>query len=157
MNSIVQQQFPVLESTYAIRHALMDTLTDDDLSFAVEGNPTLGELCKAIADIEHSYIESFKTNSFSYTYSHPTDRTHSVKALKALYAEQEAAMKQAISALPEEALYGTIIDRGYGFTLPVMAQFSVYREALLIFYAKAIVYLRAMGKPIPEQMAMWIG
>ena len=31
------------------------------------------------------------------------------------------------------------------------------REALLVFYGKASVYLKAMGKERPEQMRDWIG
>jgi hypothetical protein len=35
-------------------------------------------------------------------------------------------------------------------------QLEVYKEALLIFYGKASVYLKAMGKPRPQQWQEWI-
>jgi hypothetical protein len=50
-----------------------------------------------------------------------------------------------------------VVDRGGGFTLPPQINLSVYNEALLIFYGKVIVYLRAAGKLVPEQWADWLG
>jgi hypothetical protein len=50
-----------------------------------------------------------------------------------------------------------LVDRGGDFKLPLQTQLNVYQEALLIFYGKAIVYLRALGKTPPQQMQEWIG
>lgn len=36
-------------------------------------------------------------------------------------------------------------------------QLDIYREALLIFYGKVSVYLRAMGRTLPPQWQAWIG
>ncbi len=47
--------------------------------------------------------------------------------------------------------------RGGDFKLPLQIQLNVYQEALLIFYGKAIVYLRAIGEPPPQQMQEWLG
>jgi hypothetical protein len=35
-------------------------------------------------------------------------------------------------------------------------QLDVYQEALLIFYGKVSVYLRALQKPFPPQWRTWI-
>ena len=35
--------------------------------------------------------------------------------------------------------------------------YIVYNEALLIFYGQVSVYLKAMGKPIPQQWQEWVG
>lgn len=48
-------------------------------------------------------------------------------------------------------------DRGDGFTPPVTVQVHIYREALLIFYAKAHVYLKALGKQVAGAWPWWIG
>jgi hypothetical protein len=32
-----------------------------------------------------------------------------------------------------------------------------YREAMMIFYGRATLYLRALGKPRPQQVRDWIG
>jgi hypothetical protein len=47
-------------------------------------------------------------------------------------------------------------DVAYFAPLP-KEQLDVYREALLIFYGKASVYLRAIGKSLPPQWQEWIG
>jgi hypothetical protein len=47
-------------------------------------------------------------------------------------------------------------DEGYFAPLP-KAQLDVYREALIIFYGKVSVYLRALGRPLPGQWGDWIG
>ena len=36
-------------------------------------------------------------------------------------------------------------------------QLDIYREALLIFYGKVSVYLRAIGKALPRNWQEWIG
>lgn len=36
-------------------------------------------------------------------------------------------------------------------------ELRLYREALLMFYAKAAVYLRALGKSLPEVWIDWMG
>jgi len=50
-----------------------------------------------------------------------------------------------------------VIDRGGDFKLPPRIQLEVYKEALLIFYGKTDVYLKAMGKALPTQWREWIG
>jgi len=64
-------------------------------------------------------------------------------------------MKAAVSALSDEDLTKTV-DRG-GFMMPVELQLDVYLQALLIFFGKATVYLKAMNKPLPEQIKEYIG
>lgn len=159
MNSIVQQQFPVLEQTLALRHQMLDMLSDTDLAFSMANNPSLGALCREMGETERTYIDSFKTFRQpwgEYRHEDATVET-SVAALRAWYAELESEMKLVLSALPEEDIQGKMIDRGHGMVFPVMVNFHVYREALLVFYGKASVCLKAMEKPLTEQWRLWIG
>ena len=57
----------------------------------------------------------------------------------------------------EEADLARSVDRGGGFTPPVTVQFHIHREALLIFYAKADVYLKALGRRVAGAWQSWIG
>lgn len=158
MNSIVQTQFPVLKETMGLRDQIMAVLTDTDLKFKLPGsNPTLGVLCHSMGDIQQTYIDSFRSFKQDWTY-HCDDPalSTSVDALKKWYADLDAALLKALEGLSEEDIQTAMIDRGHNH-FPVMVQLHVYREALLIFYAKVITYFNALEKPVPEQVIMWIG
>jgi hypothetical protein len=118
----------------------------------------LGTLCREIGEVEHAYIESFRSfkQDFSYRNSEP-GLADSVGRLTAWFAELDAALQATIAGLSDDEIASRLIDRGGGFTLPPQIQLEVYKEALLIFYGKADVYLKAMGKELPEQWRDWIG
>lgn len=158
-NAIVQQEFRVLDQTLALRHQLMELLTDADLSQSLAGNKTAGEQCREMVEVEHIYIESFKTFTHDYSYQSPdaAKLESSVDALKQTFSEQEAALKATLTALSPEDIDTKLIDRGPDFKVPVRVQFHIYREALLIFYAKISLYLRALNKDLPQQWQQWIG
>lgn len=150
-------EFDILHETQAIRAELMNVLTDADLAYSLPGtNPSLGELCREMGQVEVSYIGSFKTFKHSFSYA-PVDLSldTSVEKLKAWYAQLDAELEAALTAIKDLDTQATFIDRGW--QIPLGAQFHVYREALLIFYGKATCYLRAMNKPLPPQMSSWIG
>lgn len=160
MNSIIQTQGSVLTQTQALRSQLMDLLTDEDLQFRLPGdNPSLGELCREIGEIERVYIQSFKTFTTDLSYRHPDPSiANSVERLKAWYADLDAELFSVLEALSEDEIQNKMVARGPEFSFPVMVQFHVYREALLIFYAKASVYLKALQKSnVSEQWQQWIG
>ena len=53
MNSLIEEEFP-LRDTQNLRYDLMEVLTDSDLAYKLPGdNPTLGELCRQMGEIEH--------------------------------------------------------------------------------------------------------
>jgi uncharacterized damage-inducible protein DinB len=148
----------MLEQYQALRNQLMDILSDEDLEFSPGGeNPTLGALCREMGEVEHAYAESFQTfeQDFSYRRDEPGLES-SVERLVAWFQELDGELKVAVEALSEDDVQHKQIDRGGGFTLPPGIQLHVYREALLIFYGKASVYLKAMGKPRPQQWQIWI-
>lgn len=157
MNSIVKQEFDILHETEAIRNDLMDMLSDADLQQKLPAaNPTLGELCVESGQVQQSYTDSIRTFKQNWGYK-PVEAgmAQSVDRLKAWYAELDSDMDAAFSALSEDDVQSRTIDRG--FPAPVRTQLHIYREALLIFYAKAVVYLHALDKPLPQKMAEWIG
>jgi hypothetical protein len=157
MSGISEAEFDVLHQTGAIRTALMNILSDADLAYKLPGsNPTLGAICREMGQVEQSYIDSFKTLKQSFSYPAVNEALDtSVEKLQAWYQTLDSDLEAALIAIKDKDTQTTIIDRGWPVTLG--AQFHIYREALLIFYGKATCYLRAMDKPLPEQMASWIG
>jgi len=159
MNSIMSSYFPTFQLYQAIREQLMQTLSDQDLGYTPGGaNPPLGVLCREIGEVERAYIDSFKTFVLDFSYRNATPGLeNSVAQLAAWYADLDAELKATIEGLSEQDINGRLVDRGGDFKLPPQIQLNIYQEALLIFYGKAIVYLRAIGKTPPQQMQDWLG
>jgi hypothetical protein len=158
MNSILREQGQILDLTQALRNQLMDILTDQDLAYSPGGeNLTLGALCREMGEVQQAYISSFQTfeQDFGYRVDDP-DLECSVERLRVWFQTLDRELRAALEALSEEEIQNRLIDRGGGFIVPPVAQFHIYREALLIFYGKASVYLKALGKTRPEQWLSWI-
>ncbi|MEO8396852.1 MAG: DinB family protein [Chloroflexota bacterium] len=154
---ISEGEFDILHQTQAIRGELMNILSDADLAYKLPGsNPSLGAICREMGQVEQSYIDAFRTMKQSWNYASVDPALDgSVEKLKTWYASLDADLEAALIALKDKDTQTTMIDRGWPVALG--AQFHIYREALLIFYAKATCYLRALGKPLPKQMSGWIG
>ncbi|HVO43593.1 MAG TPA: hypothetical protein VMT34_13260 [Aggregatilineales bacterium] len=155
MNRFMQEQWPMFEGTLGMRAQMMDILTDADLEFNPGGkNMTLGALCREMGEIDYSYIQSLKTFTQNWNYHNPEPGLDgTVARLKAWYTSLEAEMKAAISAMSDDDLKKPV-ERG--FALPVEIQMQVYLQALLIFFGKATIYLKAMNKPLPKSIQEWI-
>src|SRR5688500_9997251 len=68
VNSIMPN-YPLHLEYQAIRKQMMPMLTDEDLRFSPGGsNPTLGELCRVMGEVQRSYIDSFKTFKQDWSY-----------------------------------------------------------------------------------------
>jgi uncharacterized damage-inducible protein DinB len=158
MNRLIENEFPLRQSQN-LRYDLMDTLTDSDLAYKLPGdNPTLGELCREFGDIEQGYINSFKTlkHDWSSQNSDPELAT-SVERLKAWYQSLDEEFEAVIRTFSDDDLKNRQIDRGHGFTPSLAVQFEIYHEAILMFYAKAGVYLKALHKSVNDQWVSWVG
>ncbi|HAG99382.1 MAG TPA: hypothetical protein DCL75_11140 [Ktedonobacter sp.] len=157
MNRYMQEKWSWIEGTQGIRSQLMDVLSDADLAFSPGGqNMTLGALCREVGEIEYSYIQSLKTFKQDWSYHNTEAGLESdVSRLKTWYQTLDDEMKATVSALADEDLTKTI-DRG-GYNMPVEMQLDVYLQALLIFFGKATVYLKAMNKAAPKQIEEYIG
>ena len=85
----------------------------------------------------------------------------SVAALAGWYADLDSELRAAIEALTEDDIADRRIQRDdfevEGFTPLAPQELDIYREALLIFYAKVSVYLRAMDRELPPQWKHWLG
>jgi len=151
---------PFFTEYQALRERLMTILSDGDLRYRVGGaNPSLGELCREIGEIEYSYIESFKTFAADFRYrSSDPELVSSVAALSAWYAELDAELRSTIEGLSEDDVANRTVHRsdlpGFAPRLPI--QLDIYKEALLIFYGKVDVYLRVLEKEPPQQWREWI-
>src|SRR6185369_2530844 len=56
----------------ALRDQLMEILSDEDLGLRLGGETmSLGELCREIGEIEHTYVESFRTFRQDFSYRNP--------------------------------------------------------------------------------------
>jgi hypothetical protein len=154
MNVIEANEFRILDQTLALRHELFDVLTDDDLDFALPGNPTIGELLREWGDYDKRYADSFRNFKMSYTDRAP-DVEMNVPALRQWFADLEGELKDALRDMSDEDVELRIIERG--FPVPARVQFHIYREELLIMYGKLSVYLKALGKALSEQWQQWIG
>lgn len=152
------QELEILHLTTALRTQMMDMLNDKDLAFSLPNNPTLGELCREMGDVERSYIESFKTLKHPWDI-HSTEEglASSVERLKAWYKALDEELVAVLNKIPMEDFQTKTVDRGGGFMMPLGGQFHTYREAILIFCGKCSIYLRAMEKPLTEQWRTWIG
>jgi hypothetical protein len=165
MNSIVRVHMPAtfFVDYQALRDELVAILTDDDLGFRVGGeSATLGALCREIGEIEHTYVESFRTFRQDFDYRNPDTRLEkSLDALTSWYAELDRDLADAIAALSEDDIANRQNVRKdfdvSDFSPSADIQLDIYREALLIFYGKVSVYLRAMGKSLPGHWPHWIG
>ena len=158
MNRIMESYYPIFEMYQALRGQLMESLEDEDLTYSPGGeNPSLGMLCKEIGEVERAYIDSFKTFEMDFSYRNPEPGlVDSVAKLQAWYAALDEELRATVAALSDEALEERRIDRGPNFSVPPHVQMEIYKEALLIFYGKVSVYLKAMGKARSEQWQAWI-
>jgi len=142
-----------------MRNQLMEILDDRDLSFRPsEKNPSLGALCLEIGEIQVAYIRSFQTfeKDFAYRHEEANVMKSSRSRLQAWFAELDTELKQAVSALSDEDIQIRRIKTA-GFTFTIEFHLMVYAEALIIFYGKVSVYLKAMDKELPRQWQDWIG
>ncbi|MHB8628797.1 MAG: DinB family protein [Aggregatilineales bacterium] len=156
MNRFIQERWAWIEGTHGMRATLLDTLTDADLAFNPGGlNVTLGALCREMGEVEYSYIQSLKTFKQDWTYRNTeAGLATSVAKLKAWYQTLDADMQATVAAFSDEDLKKEI-DRG--FKVPVEVQLDIYLQALLIFFGKATIFIKAMNKPLPKQIGEWIG
>ena len=144
-----------------LRTQLMGVLGDDDLAFRPgRATFTFGHLCREIGEIEYSYIEAIRTFRQDFEWRNPDPRSErSVAALSSWFADLDKDLQAAIEAVTDDdAANRRFIRADIPDFSPLLPQeLDIYREALLIFYGKASIYLRAMGRELPGDWQAWIG
>ena len=158
MNPNIKQFWDLNRMYTPLRKELMDTLADDDLIFTPGGeNPTLGELCRELGETLYAYVQSFKHFKIDFSYRTNDDSyLSSVDRLKAWYQQLHQELEAVLATVTDEDVAEKQMDRG-GYQVPVHISLDVFREALLIFYGKVSVYLKAMGKARTQMWQDWIG
>ena len=158
MNSEVAKFWGHFEMYKMLRPQLLDILSDEELAYSPGGdNMSFGELLVELGETEMNYIESFKTFKMGYDAKNDDpSRAGSVAKLTEWYDSLHADLKATIEGISDEDVANRMINRGENFELPVPIQISVLQEAYLIFYGKAMVYLKAMQKERPQQWSEWI-
>lgn len=156
MNKFATEQWPMFEGTHKMRDAMLDTLSDSDLAFSPGGaNMTLGALCREMGDVERAYLQSVKTLKQEWTERNTEAGIEgSVKRLKAWLQELDAELGRVVTGMSDEEMKRGV-DRG-GFSVPVEVQLQIYLQAVLIFFGKATVFLKAMSKPLTKEIREWI-
>lgn len=157
MNPQIKEFWDLNRMYVGLRDSLIDELTDDELAFSPGGeNPTLGELCRELGETQQAYAQSYKNFKVDFSYRANDDKfLKSVAALKAWYAQLDQDLQAALEAVTDEDVAEKKMDRG-GYEVPVHISLDILREALLIFYGKVSVYLKAMEKPRNEQWRDWV-
>ena len=157
MNAQIQQFWDLNRMYTSLRDQLLEALTDAELAFTPGGgNPTLGELCRALGETEYAYVQSFKTFNIDFSYRTKADSyLGSVAELQAWYRQLDEELEAALVAVSDDDVANKQMDRG-GYAMPIPISLDSLREALLIFYGKVSVYAKAMNKPLPQQWQAWI-
>lgn len=156
MNRLLEEKWPWIEGSHGMRTEILNALTDADLTFSPGGaNMTLGELCREMGEVQHSYVQSLKTFTQDWNYKNTeAGLDRSVHHLKAWFQTLDDEMKAALDALSDEDVRRSIDRNGYPMSVPL--QMDVYLQALLIFVGKATIFLKAMNKPLPKSVQEWV-
>lgn len=158
MNETIREYYDVFELYQSLRPQLLEILSDRDLAFTPGGaNPPLGALCRDIGEVEQAYIDSLPAGEIDFSYRYDDASVESrVETLQDWYEELDADLEEAVAALSPEEWTSRTIERGPNFQASPRLQLEFYKEALLIFYGKVSVYLKAMGKQRPSRWDAWI-
>ncbi len=158
MNTAIKRFWDFNRMYSLLRDELMTSLTDDDLAFSPGGgNSTLGALCRELGETQYAYVQFFKTFKIDFSYRREDDAyLKSVAKLQSWYAELDQQLEATLETLSDEDVANKTMDRD-GYQTPLPISLDILREALLIFYGKVSVYLKAMGKERTTMWRDWIG
>ena len=104
MNTIMESYYPVFRLYQSLRDQIMMMIEDKDLKYQIsENNPSLGILCREIGEVQHSYIESFRTFRMDFSYrSEHADLDPSVERLALWYVSLDQELEDVVSNLSQD-------------------------------------------------------
>lgn len=92
-----------------------------------------------------------------FDYRHPDlEVASSTTSLHEWYETLDEEFKAVLGGFTEEEVETVVIDRQV-WSVSIQENLSLYKEAIVIFAAKAWVHLLAIGKTLPDQWRQWIG
>lgn len=159
MNQIEKNFNGLLDMGMDVLSGALKDVRAADLDFTPAGdNVSLGELCREMGDVAEAYVRSFATGAMDFSARAPgRNDAKDGPAISAFLRGEETRLKAAVSGFSDEELATKTVDRGGGWRVPLLTQFHVYREALLIFFGKLDIYLRLLKKVRPESWRQWVG
>lgn len=157
VNTLIEEKWVWIAGVHAMRSGLIENLSDADLAFNPGGqNSSLGALFREIGQIEQSYIDSFKDFKQDFLYRHPDPMLGtSVTQLNVWFQSMDNAFKDTLSTITEANAHKSI-QRPARNAVTLSLQVDIYIQAMMIFFGKAIIYYRAMDKPLPHSIQAYI-
>ncbi|MGL4612045.1 MAG: hypothetical protein ACRCYY_20610 [Trueperaceae bacterium] len=156
MNRFIEKQKGVLEETISLRTEILNAVKDADLHFSPGGKSlTLQDLLLEQASIQSSYIHAFKTFKQDWSIKATLPDPITLDAFECLFTKLDKQLFETLEQLSENDLTKSV-DRG-GWNLSIEGTLIAYHEAVLIFSAKASIYLKATNKTLSGQLGAWIG
>jgi hypothetical protein len=140
-----------------MRAELLALLSNADLSFSPGGtNLPWGALLRELGELEASYIQALQTFRQDFS-AHATDVgvERDLTRLTAWFDALDAELRATLAAFAEADWRKRVVRRGAPST--VAREVDHYGEALLIFFGKATIYLKAMNRPVPASIVQTIG
>lgn len=155
MNKLIVQKGTLIDLMHNLRTEILNSILDADLDKTLGGTTlSLRALLLEQAGFQRAYTELFRTFALRFD-QNILDENLTLEAIKTKFDALDTDMIAALEALSNEDLARSV-DRG-SHKIPLEITFFTYRESLMIFAAKASIYLRALGRALPPQVAGWIG
>ncbi len=155
MNKILTQQANLIDLTHNLRTEILNAITEADLNTKLGGQSlSLRELILEQGTIQMAYIECFRSFELRFDHAAP-ESVQSLEEIKTWFAQLDSSLIAALGALSDDDLKRGVPRSKY--TVAAEIVFYTYRESVMIFAAKASVYVRALGHALPGQVKSWIG
>ncbi len=155
MNKILTQQANLIDLTHNLRTEILNAITEADLDTQLGGQShSLRALILEQGTIQMAYVECFRNFELRFDHAAP-EGVQSLEDIKTWFVELDTSLISALGALSDEDLKRGVPRSKY--TVPAEIVFYTYRESVMIFAAKASVYLRALDHALPAQVKSWVG